>query len=126
VRERPVPRFVECELRSFLGCGILAHDDAAVARVVGQVAKRIARPLERRCLGPESDPLEADPSAEEQPLLAQLTLRPSRLASPPGAARASACCSSETASIRSISPHSSEIASDPGADRVYRQPPRTC
>jgi hypothetical protein len=25
VRERPVPRFVERELRSFLGCGILAH-----------------------------------------------------------------------------------------------------
>jgi hypothetical protein len=24
-RERPVPRFVERELRAFLGCGILAH-----------------------------------------------------------------------------------------------------
>jgi hypothetical protein len=24
-RERPVPRFVERELRGFLGCGILAH-----------------------------------------------------------------------------------------------------
>jgi len=24
-RDRPVPRFVERELRAFLGCGILAH-----------------------------------------------------------------------------------------------------
>jgi hypothetical protein len=47
-------------------------DDAEVARVVGQVARRIARLLERRGLGPESDPTEADPLAEDQPLLAQL------------------------------------------------------
>ncbi len=47
-------------------------DDAEVARVVGRVARRIARLLERRGLGPDSDPLEADPLAEEQPLLAQL------------------------------------------------------
>jgi hypothetical protein len=46
--------------------------DAEVARVVSQVARRIARLLERRGLGPEADPLEADPLAEEQPLLAQL------------------------------------------------------
>jgi len=46
--------------------------DAEVARVVSQVARRIARLLERRGLGPDSDPLDADPLAEEQPLLAQL------------------------------------------------------
>jgi hypothetical protein len=40
--------------------------------VVGQVARRIVRLLERRGLGPDSDPLAADPLAEEQPLLAQL------------------------------------------------------
>lgn len=160
-RERPVPRFVERELRGFLACGILAHgfvrvhcdacgldrvgrvlgcfvrtvfsslrrrarqlrgiargqcgavtfvqrfgdalnlnvhfrslvldgvyqagpfeptrfhplpppDDAEIARVVGQVARRIAGLLEHRGLGPESDPREADPLAEEQPLLAEL------------------------------------------------------
>ena len=46
--------------------------DAEVARVVEQVARRIARLLERRSLGPESDPLEADPLAGEEPLLAEL------------------------------------------------------
>ena len=45
-------------------------DDAEVARVVSQVAKRIARLLERRGLA--SDPSEADPLTEDQPLLAQL------------------------------------------------------
>jgi hypothetical protein len=40
--------------------------------VVTQVARRIARLLERRGLGPEVDPAEADPLAEDQPLLAQL------------------------------------------------------
>ncbi len=47
-------------------------EDAEVERVVGQVARRIARLLERCGLGPESDPTEADALAEEQPLLAQL------------------------------------------------------
>jgi len=47
-------------------------EDAEVERVVGQVARRIARLLERRGLGPEADRTEADPLAEEQPLLAQL------------------------------------------------------
>jgi hypothetical protein len=47
-------------------------EDAEVERVVGQVARHIARLLERRGLGAGSDPLEADPLAEEQPLLAQL------------------------------------------------------
>jgi hypothetical protein len=47
-------------------------EDAEVERVVGEVARRIARLLERRGLGPESDPAEADPLAEEEPLLAQL------------------------------------------------------
>jgi len=49
-----------------------APNDEEVARVVGQVARRIARLLERRGLGPESDPTEADPLAEEEPLLAAL------------------------------------------------------
>jgi hypothetical protein len=47
-------------------------EDAAVARVVAQVARHIARLLERRGLGPEADPAEADPLAEDQPLLAQI------------------------------------------------------
>ena len=47
-------------------------EDAEVERVVGQVARRIARLLERRGLGPEADPSEADPLAEDEPLLAQL------------------------------------------------------
>jgi hypothetical protein len=47
-------------------------EDAEVERVVDHVARRIARLLERRGLGPESDPTEADPLAEDQPLLAQL------------------------------------------------------
>jgi hypothetical protein len=47
-------------------------EDAEVERVVGQVARRLARLLERRGLGPEADPTEADPLAEEQPLLARL------------------------------------------------------
>jgi hypothetical protein len=40
--------------------------------VVGQVARRILRLLERRGLGPDSDPAEADPLAEQEPLLARL------------------------------------------------------
>jgi hypothetical protein len=47
-------------------------DAAEVARVVSQVARRIARLLERRGFGPDSNPLDADPLAEDQPLLAQL------------------------------------------------------
>jgi hypothetical protein len=47
-------------------------EDAEVERVVGQVARRIAHLLGRRGLGPEADPAEADPLAEEEPLLAQL------------------------------------------------------
>jgi hypothetical protein len=47
-------------------------DDDEVARVVGQVATRIARLLERRGLGPDADPGDADPLTEEEPLLAEL------------------------------------------------------
>ncbi len=47
-------------------------DDDEVARVVGQVATRIARLLERRGLGPDADPSDADPLTEEEPLLAEL------------------------------------------------------
>ncbi len=47
-------------------------DDAEVGRVAGQLARRIVRLLERRGLGPDSDPAEADPLADEEPLLATL------------------------------------------------------
>jgi len=47
-------------------------EDSEVERVVAQVARRIARLLERRGLGPEADPSEVDPMAENEPLLAQL------------------------------------------------------
>ncbi len=47
-------------------------EDAEVARVVRQVARRIARLLERRGLGLGDDPQVADPLADEQPLLAGL------------------------------------------------------
>jgi hypothetical protein len=46
-------------------------EDSEVERVVTRVARRVARLLERRGLGPEADPAEADPLAEEEPLLAQ-------------------------------------------------------
>ena len=48
-------------------------DDTEIARVVGQVARRIARLLERRGLRLEAGPLEADLLTEEQPLLTQLS-----------------------------------------------------
>ncbi len=47
-------------------------DDAEVARVAAQVAKRIAHLLERRGLGEASDPAEVDPLSEAEPLLAAL------------------------------------------------------
>jgi hypothetical protein len=47
-------------------------EDAEVERVVEQVARRIAQLLERRGLGPETDPSKVDPLAEDEPLLAQL------------------------------------------------------
>jgi hypothetical protein len=47
-------------------------DDAEVERVVAQVARRLARLLERRGIGPESDPTDADPLADDEPLLAQI------------------------------------------------------
>ena len=46
--------------------------DAEVGQVATRVAQRIARLLERRGLGPGAAPLEADPLAQEQPLLAAL------------------------------------------------------
>jgi hypothetical protein len=47
-------------------------ENAEVARVVSQVSRRLARLLERRGLGPESDAGERDPLPEQQPLLAEL------------------------------------------------------
>ena len=47
-------------------------DDAEVARVTERIARRIHALLERRGLGPEADPDEADPLRRDQPLLAEL------------------------------------------------------
>ncbi len=47
-------------------------DDAEVARVAGQVARRIVRLLERSGLAPDADPAEADPLPDKEPLLALL------------------------------------------------------
>jgi hypothetical protein len=47
-------------------------EDAEVVRVVGQVAAHIARLLERRGLGPDADPTDADPLSVDEPLLAEL------------------------------------------------------
>jgi len=44
-----------------------------VARVAAEVARRLARLLERGGLGAGVDPGEADPLADEQPLLAELS-----------------------------------------------------
>ena len=60
------------------GCGqaprffpLPAPDDAEVARVAAQVARKLCRLLEREGLGPEADA--ADPLASEEPFLATLT-----------------------------------------------------
>jgi hypothetical protein len=47
-------------------------DDAEVARLARLLARRLARLLERRGLGPDADPADADPLPREQPLLAAL------------------------------------------------------
>lgn len=47
-------------------------EDSEVARVTASIAKKIHRLLERRGLGPQADPGEADPLPLEQPLLAEL------------------------------------------------------
>jgi hypothetical protein len=46
--------------------------DSEVARVTAEIVKKIHRLLERRGLGPQADPEEADPLLREQPLLAEL------------------------------------------------------
>jgi hypothetical protein len=46
--------------------------DSEVAWVMERVVKRIIRLLERRGLGPQADPDEADPLLRDQPLLAEL------------------------------------------------------
>jgi hypothetical protein len=46
--------------------------DSEVARVTADIAKKIQRLLERRGLGPQADPNEADPLLLEQPVLAEL------------------------------------------------------
>src|SRR5881397_2268481 len=59
------------------GRGIRFHplpppDDTEVARVTTRIARRILALLERRGLGPQADPDEADPLGRDQPLLAEL------------------------------------------------------
>ena len=49
-----------------------APDDAEVARVTVRIASRILALLERRGLGPQGDPDEADPLRRDQPFLAEL------------------------------------------------------
>ena len=46
--------------------------DAEVARVADRVHRSVARLLERKGLGPEASPEEADPLGREEPLLAEL------------------------------------------------------
>ena len=46
--------------------------DFEVRRITERIARRVIRLLERRGLGPDMDPLEADPLFMEQPLLAEL------------------------------------------------------
>jgi len=61
--------------------------DAEVAQVTATIATKIQRLLERRGLGPQADPEEADPLLREQPLLAELYSASvqGRIASGPGA-----------------------------------------
>ena len=47
-------------------------DDEEVARVVAATARRLAKLLEKRGLGPDADPMEADPLVRDEPLLARL------------------------------------------------------
>ena len=47
-------------------------DDAEVAKVTDRIVRRITRLLERRGLGTQADPEEADPLRRDQPLLADL------------------------------------------------------
>ena len=46
--------------------------DSEIARLMECIARRIIRLLERRGLGPQADPGEADPLLRDQPLLAEL------------------------------------------------------
>ena len=46
--------------------------DAEVARVTDRIVRRVVKLLERRGLGPQTDPDEADPLRRDQPLLADL------------------------------------------------------
>jgi len=60
-----------------------APDDAEVARVAAQVARKLCRLLEREGLDPEADAEHADPLAAEEPFLATLRPPPSPAAPPP-------------------------------------------
>jgi hypothetical protein len=77
--------------------------DADIADLVRTLARRIARLLERRGLGPSSDPEQTDPLARDQPLLAALygASVSSRIAT--GPVPGAPCCASATASTSTTS-----------------------
>ena len=51
---------------------LLAPDDEEIARLTASLAGRISRLLQRRGLGPDSDPEESDSLRRDQPWLARL------------------------------------------------------
>ena len=51
---------------------LLAPDDQEIARLTASLAERIPKLLQRRGLGPDSDPEECDPLSRDQPWLAGL------------------------------------------------------
>jgi len=63
--------------------------DAEVARVADRVHRRVAKLMERRGLGPQADPEQADTLRQDEPLLAELYSASvlGRIATGPGAGR---------------------------------------
>jgi hypothetical protein len=63
--------------------------DAEVARVADRVHRRVAKLMERRGLGPQGDPEQADTLRQDEPLLAELYSASvlGRIATGPGAGR---------------------------------------
>jgi hypothetical protein len=51
---------------------LLAPEDQEIAQLAATLAERIPKSLQRRGLGPDSDPQESDPLLRDQPWLAGL------------------------------------------------------